>query len=113
MASGPNDPICDIFPDTDGCQAEEPEPEEAEIFDDEEVDDEEEAPEEDAEEEAGEGEEDEAPAEKVDYIEAAAKATAQWQQVKDMSGMAMMMSPMAANLTMGGVALGMALDGAL
>jgi len=113
MASGPNDPICDIFPDTDGCQAPEPEPEVEEpvVEEEEEVEDEE-VTEEPAEGAEGEGE-DEAPAEKVDYSEAAASATAEWQRVKDMSSMAMMMSPMGANLTMGGVALGMAMDGAL
>jgi len=113
MASGPNDPICDIFPDTDGCQAPEPEPEvEEPVVEEEEEVEEEEVTEEPAEEAEGEGE-DEAPAAKVDYSEAAASATAEWQRVKDMSSMAMMMSPMGANLTMGGVALGMAMDGAL
>ena len=96
--------ICEIFPEDPSCAVEEPVVEEP-VVDEETADgevEEEEVAEGDAEE--GEGEEvDAEPEAKKDFGEAAATAVADWNRVKDMSGLAML-SPLMANLEFLGVA---------
>jgi hypothetical protein len=89
--------ICEIFPEDPSCAVEEPVVEEP-VVEEEAADGEveEEGAEDDAEE--GEGEEvDAEPEAKKDFGEAAATAVADWNRVKDMSGLAML-SPLMANL---------------
>ena len=94
----PNDPdcfaeptsICDIFPNDPDCVAENPEP----ITD----------PIETGEAEEGAEKKDAEPKMKGDNSAAASKAVADWNAVKDMSNMAMMDSPLMANLAYFGVA---------
>ena len=98
--------ICEIFPEDPSCAVEEPVVEEPVVEETEEVADEGEGEEEVAEEgdaEEGEGEADAEPAAKKDFGEAAATAVADWNRVKDMSGLAML-SPFMANLEFLGVA---------
>ena len=95
--------ICEIFPEDPSCAVEEPVVEEP-VVEEEAADGEveEEGAEDDAEE--GEGEEvDAEPEAKKDFGEAAATAVADWNRVKDMSGLAML-SPLMANLEFLGVA---------
>jgi hypothetical protein len=107
--------ICEIFPDDPSCVVEEP-VEEPVATDDGAAAEEEEVveggDEEGAEEEGEAEEEDAAPAAKADHSEAAAKATADWNRVKDMASFAMV-DPMMSNLQFFGVAAGWALNSAM
>mmetsp|Transcript_14958 Transcript_14958/g.18839 ORF Transcript_14958/g.18839 Transcript_14958/m.18839 type:complete len:149 (+) Transcript_14958:29-475(+) len=119
--------LCDIFPDDPSCAAPvddtDTSPDTTDPVDDGKDQDQgkdqdvEDGDAEDGDGEAGEGDEGDAEAkqavEKVDYSEAASKAVADWQRVKDMSNQAMISNPMGAHLMMMGAVLPFALSGAL
>ena len=113
--------ICEIFPDDPSCEV--PEEETTTVVDDTAADDETAADGDDeAGEEGGEGEEgaegegeeegDAKPAAKANFSEAAAKATADWNRVKDMAHFAMA-DPMMSNLQFFGVAASWAAGSAM